>query len=133
MKRGTHGKVGSQGEAGPNSPLVAFQISGGKFLHEPVYLLGFSGEPEALQEHPQRRDKVFALEVHLIHVGVHHLFIEAVVIPQEFSHLSLNSGGGEGIAKALESFFFLLFLLLFASMFPIKPDARPLLLQRLIC
>lgn len=81
---------------GRNSPLVAFQISGGKFLHEPVYLLGFSWEPETLQEHPQRRDKVFALEVHLIHVGVHHLFIEAVVIPQEFSHLSLNRGGGEG-------------------------------------
>lgn len=81
---------GSQTAAGRNSPLVAFQVSGGKFLHEPVYLLGFSGEPEALQEHPQRRDKVFALEVHLIHVGVHHLFIEAVVIPQEFSHLSLE-------------------------------------------
>lgn len=88
-------RFGSQRAAGINSPLVAFQISGGKFLHEPVYLLGFSGEPEALQENPQCRDKVFALEVHLIHVGVHHLFIEAVVIPQEFSHLSLNGGEGE--------------------------------------
>ena len=73
-----------------NSPLIAFKISCCKFLHEPVNFLGLSGEPKALQEHPQRRNKVFALEVHLIHVGVHHLFIETVIIPEEFSHLSLR-------------------------------------------
>lgn len=112
MKRGTQGKAecGSRGAVGRNSPLVAFQISGGKFLHEPVYLLGFAGEPEALQEHPQRRDKVFALEVHLIHVGVHHLLVEAVVIPEEFPHLSLNGGEGEGgkERRLLNSFSFFL-------------------------
>lgn len=129
MKHWTHVKAwaDSRGEAGQNSPLVAFQVSGGKLLHEPVYLLGFSGEPEALQENPQRRDKVFALEVHLIHVGVHHLFIEAVVVPQEFSHLSL-SGGRERVA--LEFLFFLFFG---NAAFPIEREGRPPLLQRLIC
>jgi len=73
-----------------NPPLIAFKISRCKFLHEPVDLLGLSGEPKALQESPQRRNKVFALEVHLIHVGVHHLFIEMIIISEEFSHLSLG-------------------------------------------
>lgn len=72
------------------SPLVAFQVSRCEFLHEPVDLLRLAGEPEALQEHPQSRNEVFALEVHLIHVGVHHLFVEAVVISEKFSHLSLT-------------------------------------------
>lgn len=73
-----------------NSPLIAFKISCCKFLHQPVNLLGLPRESKALQEHPQRRHKVFALKVHLIHVGIHHLFIETVIIPEEFSHLSLR-------------------------------------------
>lgn len=89
--RATQNKIRCLPQSGDeNSPLIAFEISCGKFLHEPVNLLGLSGEPKALQEHPQRRNKVFALEVHLIHVGVHHLFIETVIIPKEFSHLSLR-------------------------------------------
>lgn len=73
-----------------DSPLVAFQVSGCKFLHEPVDLLRLAWEPKALQEDPQCRNEIFALEVHLIHVGVHHLFVEAVVIPEKLSHLSLK-------------------------------------------
>lgn len=73
-----------------NPPLIAFKISRCKLLHEPVDLLGLSGQPKALQERPQCGDKVFALEVHLVHVCVHHLFIETIVISEEFSHLSLG-------------------------------------------
>lgn len=78
-----------------NPPLIAFKISCCKFLHEPVNLLGLSREPKAFQEHPQCRHKVFALKVHLIHVGVHHLFIETVVIPEEFPNLSLRKRNAE--------------------------------------
>lgn len=35
-----------------NSPLIAFEISCCEFFHKPVDLLGLSGEPKALQEHP---------------------------------------------------------------------------------
>lgn len=78
-----------------HSPLIAFKVSCCKFLHEPVNFLGLSGEPKALQEHSQCRNKIFALEVHLINVGVHHLLIEAVIIPEEFSHLSLREQKAE--------------------------------------
>lgn len=30
------------------------------------------------------------MEVHLIHVGVHNLFIETIIIPEELSHLGLR-------------------------------------------
>ena len=69
------------GSSNHNTPLIALQISCCELLHEPVDLLGLSGEPEALQERPQSRNKVFTQEVHLIHIGVHHLFIETVIIP----------------------------------------------------
>lgn len=78
-----------------NSPLIAFEISRCKFLHQPVNLLGLPRESKALQEHPQRRHKVFALKVHLIHVGIHHLFIETVIISEEFSYLSLREQNTE--------------------------------------
>lgn len=71
-------------------PLVTLQISGSKLLHEPVNFLGLSGEPEALQESPQSRDKVPATEVQLVHIAVHHLLVETHVLPQVLPHLGLE-------------------------------------------
>jgi len=75
-------------------PLVALQVSGSKLLHQPVDLLGLAGQPEAFQEHPERRDKVPAAEVQLVHVAVHHLDVELDVLAQELAHLSLWMRGG---------------------------------------
>lgn len=77
-------------ETDANSPLIAFKISRCEFLHKPVNFLGFSRKSKALQKHPQCGNKVFALEIHLIYVGIHHFFIEPVIIPEELSHLSLR-------------------------------------------
>lgn len=70
-------------------PLVALQVAGGELLHQPVDLLRLAGEPEALQEGPESRDKVPPTEVQLVHVAVHHLLVELDVLAQELPHLGL--------------------------------------------
>ncbi len=70
-------------------PLVALQVSSSKLLHQPVNLLGLTRQPEAFQERPECRDKVPPTKVQLVHVGVHHFFVELDVLAQKLSHLGL--------------------------------------------
>lgn len=71
------------------SPLVTFKVASGKLLHQPVDLLGLPRQPETLQEGSEGRDEVPSAEVQLVHVAVHHLYVEFVVLAQELSHLRL--------------------------------------------
>lgn len=70
-------------------PLVTLQVSSSKLLHQPVDLLGLSRQPEAFQKRSERRHKVPPTEVQLVHVTVHHLFVELDVLSQKLSHLGL--------------------------------------------
>lgn len=70
-------------------PLVALQVPSGELLHQPVDLLCFTGQPEAFQEGPERRDEVPSAKVQLVHVAVHHFFVELDVLTQELTHLGL--------------------------------------------
>lgn len=72
------------------SPLIALQVACCKLLHEPINLLRLPGQPEAFEESAQRRHKVLATEVQLVHVAVHHLFIEFSVLTKKLPNLSLN-------------------------------------------
>lgn len=76
---------------GVELPLVALNVSGSKLLHQPVDLLGLAGQTETLQEYPQGRDKVFATEIQLIHVGIHHFLVKLAAFPKEFPYLSLKN------------------------------------------
>lgn len=71
-------------------PLVAFQVASGELFHQPVDLLRLPRQPEALQERPQGRNEVTAAEVQLVHVAVHHLFVELAVLSEELSDLRLS-------------------------------------------
>ena len=70
-------------------PLVALQVSSSELLHQPVDLLSLPRQPEAFQERSERRDKVPPTEVQLVHVAVHHLYVELDVLTQVLSHLGL--------------------------------------------
>lgn len=70
-------------------PLVTLQVPSSELLHQPVDLLGLSRQPEALQKGSERRDKVPPAEVQLVHVTVHHLFVELDVLSKKLSHLGL--------------------------------------------
>lgn len=71
-------------------PLVAFEVPSSELLHQPVDLLRLPRQPETFQEGPQGRNKVSATEVQLVHVAVHHLFVELVVLSEELSDLRLS-------------------------------------------
>lgn len=70
-------------------PLVALQVASSKLLHQPVDLLRFTGQPEAFQEGSECRDEVPSAKVQLVHVAVHHFFVELDVLTQELAHLGL--------------------------------------------
>lgn len=74
------------------SPLIALQIACSKLLHEPIDFLGLARQPEAFEERTQRRHKVFAAEIQLIHIAVHYLLIKLGILTEELPNLSLKGG-----------------------------------------
>lgn len=84
-------------------PLVTFQVACSKLLHEPVDLLGLPRQPEAFQENPQSGNKVPPTEVQLVHVAVHHLFVELGVLPQELAHLRLSGAAQRAVSRPTDT------------------------------
>ena len=57
---------------------IALAVSRSKLLHQAIDLLRLARQPEATEEHANRRYKLQALEVELIDVRVHHFLVEPV-------------------------------------------------------